>query len=348
MLRVAKCADSLISHFFNLDHSMIGNRKQRKIKKNKLLIGGRGFVRLQDAQSAPRADHDQASVASNQPDTSDTLFLDHQYNDCSEEQSELYEETDLVQHPDTDLSTDKVSSATDHIEKVWRYIPLLQHYQLQITSDFQIHLINDFEIDANDQVRSKAGYAAVFVLNIASKNRMAPVACCSLCVSQELLAYFALQDFTDVEITEAHLFSCKHTTAVTQHTLVAYEFNCSIYNPLLASERLSTILSSYSTKMKSGWYTFNEAKHTKGILGVYVSNGYAICVFATQRKQTGTTAHYCFRCCKPACTHAQGISHELDAEIPDSIQTLRIPLVLDSLVSKDRYPCKFVANQSHC
>lgn len=289
------------------------------------------------------------AYTTNNTDESTSVCLSHTPSINSEAHGTLTDQEwiDYANHIDFEFEDPPLEDTAP----VWHYVQLLEHYKSFIMDDqglrtsCTVHLINDFKIDDQKQATRQPGYSAVFAFSITTKSGLSPVACCSVCISKDLVSFFALKNHSDSTISESHIFSCRHTTAVVQQSLADNNFNCSIYNQKLAFQQISTIWGPYAYNLVPGWYLFDVATHPKGRLGVYLSNCYSTFVFATQRQQTGTMRHFCFLCKKYSCHHTQTITHELDASVPDSIQTIRLPArPLDSLLSKAVYPCKLLCN----
>jgi hypothetical protein len=199
-------------------------------------------------------------------------------------------------------------------------------------------------IDEQKQTTRQPGYAAVLAFSVSTKSGLAPVACCSLCISKDLVSFFCLKDHSDSSIGESHIFNCRHTTGIVQQSLADNNFTCSVYNQKRVFQQISTIWGHYASNLAPGWYLFDAATHPKGRLGVYLTDNYLPFVFATRRRQTGALQHYCFLCKKYDCAHAKAVTHQLDATVPDSIQTLKLPAMpLDCLLSKAIYPCEMQA-----
>lgn len=313
-------------------------RKRVINKQSKAVVGGRGLIRVSEAVGTTNAAAEKTIT-----DASTSSRLPH-------EQSIDFKDVDQIDQSD---HVDFDGLPVQEPATVWHYVQLLEHYksflmdEQGLRTSCTVHLINDFEIDDHGQVTTMPGYVAVLAMNIPTKAGLSPVACCSHCISKDLVSYFALRTHNDRTLPETHLFDCKHTTAIVQQSLATNKFKCSIKDQKLAFQQLSTIWGHYDRNLAPGWYTFDLATHSKGQLGVYLSNSYVMYVFATQRRQTGALQHYCFSCKKYGCSHAQAITHALNGTVPDSIQTIRLPArPLDSLISKGRYPCEQLINSS--
>jgi hypothetical protein len=311
---------------------MSNTRKRTINKQSKAVVGGRGLVRLSGQETtktpttqnlSPSPSVSVATAEMIQEDVQQLDFGDHYH-----------------------FASDVAPEPTRY--KVWPYVQLLEHYKSFLMDSNEqersctIHLINDFNTDDQGKIVSKPGYSAVFAFSVESKSGLAPVACCSICISKDLLSFFALKNHGDSTISESHIFNCRHTQVIAQRSLSENKFNCSIQNEKLVFQQLSTVWGRYSRNLTPGWYNFDASTHSKGRLGVYVTNNYSAFVFASELQRTGTTTHFCFLCKKRTCIHAELITHKLDAVVPDSVQTIRIPArPLDSLVSKAVYPCMF-------
>lgn len=304
----------------------MGGPKYKRSTKKKVLVRGKGIVKLKDTTNLPI----------NVPTPTEALSTADQVPYSPTPVDTQYEPTE-------DLINDYSYSNTDSIHETWPYTHLQEFYQVDLQNQVHIHVMNDFEFDEYNYTQRKKGFAAVIIMKLKTNSGYQAVGCCSICFSKQLLWFYALSNHESEVLNETHLFNCRHTTAAVQKRLATDGFQCSIRNDHENSKNALSSMTPYSERLEPGWIPLNAKSNPKGRLGVYISQEYRIHVFASQKQKTGTLKHYCFQCSKYGCHHAGTITHALDGEIPDVIEpiTLSVP-PLDDLKSKKRYPCNFL------
>lgn len=297
------------------------DRKRRSFKKNKVIVSGKGFVRI-------------SASSSRQHQSKDAPENDHENSFQIQEQDHIELEEPAIQLVDVE------SNLASHPSIKWQYVYLKEHYQITVKNQLCLHVINDFEIDQNMKVKVLKGFAVLFLFKVITKNGERAVSSCSICFSRELLGFFALNDHSQGEFDDGHLFGCRHSLAVTQRILAGAGYDCSFRDDIRSSQRILTELVPYTERLVPGWLHFQSTLHSKGKLCVYVTNDYTAHLFASQRQSSGTLRHYCFLCFKNFCHHSSTICHDIEQLVPDAIPVFKFPpKPLKNLVSKTPYPC---------
>ena len=225
----------------------------------------------------------------------------------------------------------------------------------------QFYVMQDFAFGTDQEiVVDHSRFAVVALLNIGFENGCAPVATCSLCPTNSILAAYLQGNWshtTSGPFESSRLYSCRHVQAAVawvNHKVIPDaerpEDHCPTY-----AEDISSLLAEYLVNPAEPatpgcWILTNvDHQYKSGHLRFFLGEYDGIHVFCLTKSTSGRKYLYCFLCPRSrSCSHISMTSGIVDDDDDDTLvapgtsetdQEESRPLEIeDTLVSRERYP----------